>query len=126
MPTADVYRRFDAMGLGREQDLLDEPDWEQWTKLKSADLLPRLVNDLEQPALDISPQLSELRREHEKLLGRIVRMSGSGSSLFTLFDEEAEAKDASARLSRSLGGRALAVEVSPNFTDDLNTEFAVG
>ena len=27
MPTPDVYPRFDEMGLGRQQDVADEPDW---------------------------------------------------------------------------------------------------
>lgn len=126
MPTADVYRRFDAMGLGREQDLLEEPDWRNWTTLKSDELLPRLVNDLEPAAFEISPALGELRRRHEKMLGRIVRMSGSGSSLFTLFDEEAEAMDASKWLEKRLNERAPAVALSPNFEDDLNTKLAVG
>jgi 4-diphosphocytidyl-2C-methyl-D-erythritol kinase len=80
---------------------------------------------LEPAAFQISPQLGELRTRHESLLGRIVRMSGSGSSLFTLFDDEAEAGDASAWLEKSLQERAPAVELSPNFTDDLNTKCAV-
>jgi 4-diphosphocytidyl-2-C-methyl-D-erythritol kinase len=126
MPTAEVYRRFDEMGLGREHDLTDEPDWNHWLGLKSLDLLPRLINDLEAAAFAISPELGELRNRHERLLGRIVRMSGSGSSLFTLFDEEAEAKNASELLQTTFGERAPAVELSPNFRDDLNTEFAVG
>lgn len=125
MPTAEVYRRFDAMGLGREQDLFDEPDWKNWTMLKSEDLLSRLVNDLEPPAFDISPALGQLRSQHEAMLGRIVRMSGSGSSLFTLFDEETEAMDASKWLEKTLNERAPAVELSPNFEDDLNTKLGI-
>lgn len=123
MPTPDVYRRFDAMGLGREQDLTDEPDWETWTKLPSLELLPRLVNDLEPPAFAIAPQLAKLRERIERLVGRPVRMSGSGSSLFTLFDDEHEASDASARISRETGQRAPAVELSPSLRDDLNAAF---
>lgn len=125
MPTADVYRRFDAMGLGREQDLLEEPDWKNWSSLRGVDLLERLVNDLEPAAFAISPALAELQRQHEEMLGRIVRMSGSGSSLFTLYDEEAEARDASSWLEKTMGERAPAVELSPNFRDDLNTELAI-
>ncbi|HEY2589807.1 MAG TPA: 4-(cytidine 5'-diphospho)-2-C-methyl-D-erythritol kinase [Tepidisphaeraceae bacterium] len=126
MPTPDVYRTFDAMGLGREADLSDEPDWASWTKLSSLELLPRLVNDLERPAFAIAPQLGELRRRIERIAGRPVRMSGSGSSLFTLFDEEDAAKEASARIVRDAGKRAPAVELSPSLRDDLNTAFALG
>src|SRR6185312_12461157 len=122
----DVYRRFDQMGLGREQDVSDAPDWGRWAKLTSEQLLPRLVNDLEPPAFAIAPQLGELRRRIDRMVGRPVRMSGSGSSLFTLFDEEDAAKDASARIMRDTGGRAPAVELSPSLRDDLNTAFALG
>jgi 4-diphosphocytidyl-2C-methyl-D-erythritol kinase len=57
------------------------------------------------------------------MLGRAVRMSGSGSSLFTLFDDESAAKDAAAHIERDTRERALAVEVSPIFRDDLNEDF---
>ena len=124
MPTADVYRRFDAMGLGRDEDLTNVPDWRQWTQLGSEDLLPKLVNDLEPPAFDIAPELGELRSRLERLLKRPVRMSGSGSSLFTLFDSESQAADASARIERETREHAPAVEVSPFIGDDLNEEFA--
>jgi len=120
MPTADVYGRFDQMGLGRMQDLAAEPDWYEWAALGSEELLPRLVNDLEPAAWAIAPALGALRQRVERMLGRVVRMSGSGSSLFTLFDAEPEAKDASARIERDLQERAPAVEVAPIFKDDLN------
>jgi 4-diphosphocytidyl-2-C-methyl-D-erythritol kinase len=126
MPTPEVYREFDAMRLGREQDLLDEPDWESWTKLSSLELLPRLVNDLEAPAFAIAPSLGDLRSRIERIVARPVRMSGSGSSLFTLFDDGTEARDASARIMRDTGERAPAVELSPSLRDDLNTAFAIG
>jgi len=123
MPTAEVYRRFDQMKLGRASDVSDEPDWNQWTRLNSLELLPKLVNDLEAPAFAIAPQLGELRARVEELLGRPVRMSGSGSSLFTLFDTESEAKDASARIERDTNEIAPAVELSPAVRDDLNEGF---
>ena len=120
MPTAEVYRRFDAMGLGREQDVRDQVDWGAWTKLSSEELLPRLVNDLEAPAFAIAPQLGGLRQEIEQALGRTVRMSGSGSSLFTLYDQRVAAETAAAAVQNKCRQRALAVEVAPEFSDDLN------
>jgi 4-diphosphocytidyl-2-C-methyl-D-erythritol kinase len=120
MPTADVYRRFDAMGLGREQDLRDEPDWHAWAKLDSEDLLPKLVNDLEAPAFDLAPDLGALRSGLEQMLSRPVRMSGSGSSLFTLYDERADAEIAAEKIVNETRQRAIAVELAPDFRDDLN------
>jgi 4-diphosphocytidyl-2-C-methyl-D-erythritol kinase len=122
MPTPDVYRRFDQMNLGREEDVEKEPDWNTWTKLGSEELLPRLVNDLEPPAFDISPALGRLRARIEQSLGRPVRMSGSGSSLFTLFDRQSQAAQAAQKIARDVHERALAVEVSPIFEDDLSGE----
>ena len=53
MPTPAVYRQFDAMKLGRESDVNDEPDWSAWAALPSEKLLGKLVNDLEAPAFAI-------------------------------------------------------------------------
>ena len=122
MPTPDVYRRFDQLNLGREEDVNNEPDWESWTKLSSWELLPRLVNDLEPPAFDIAPTLGQLRSRIERLVGRPVRMSGSGSSLFTLFDQQSHAADAAEKIERDTNERALPVEVAPELNDDLQRE----
>jgi 4-diphosphocytidyl-2-C-methyl-D-erythritol kinase len=113
MPTPAVYRQFDAMGLGRTRDIDVEPDWAAWTSMSSAELLPALVNDLEAPAFAISPGLGELRAGCERTVGRVVRMSGSGSSLFTLYDAEPEARDAAMRIGTNHGVRAEAVELCP-------------
>lgn len=98
MPTADVYRQFDEMRLGSDLERCEHvlPD----PRLPAEDLLPRLINDLEAPAFAISPELRRLRAETEQRLGRPVRMTGSGSTLFTLYDELAEANAAAARLAR--------------------------
>jgi 4-diphosphocytidyl-2C-methyl-D-erythritol kinase len=121
MPTAAVYRRFDEMGLGFDADIANEPNWDEWSSLPAKDLLVRLVNDLEAPAFELRPDLAALRAEAESKLQRPVRMSGSGSSLFTLFDEDAhEAESAAAGISARLGVNAVAVEMTPAVPDDLN------
>jgi 4-diphosphocytidyl-2-C-methyl-D-erythritol kinase len=100
MPTPKVYAAFDAMKLGSDAALgaalgaaLDAPpDFAEWAKLPADELMPLLVNDLEAPAFSLEPKLAATRAALEKLWnGKIVRMSGSGSSLFTLCDAEAEA-----------------------------------
>jgi 4-diphosphocytidyl-2C-methyl-D-erythritol kinase len=82
--------------------------------LPARQILGRLVNDLEAPAFTISRELAGLRGELERRIGRVVRMSGSGSSLFTLFDwdEEREAEEA-AGMGRGLGAAASVVDVTP-------------
>jgi 4-diphosphocytidyl-2-C-methyl-D-erythritol kinase len=96
MPTPAVYKKFDEMNLGRSQSIETEPDWFAWTELSAEKLLPHLVNDLEPPAFALNPQLRQIRDDWERRLGRPVRMSGSGSTLFTLFDTHVEANAAAA------------------------------
>ncbi len=120
MPTGPVYRQFDEMELGRDDDVSREPDWGQWVTLGAAALLPRLANDLEPAAFAIAPPLGRLRDDAERLLARPVRMSGSGSSLFTLYDDKAAAGAAADVVAASLHVPAEAVEVAPIFADDLN------
>jgi 4-diphosphocytidyl-2-C-methyl-D-erythritol kinase len=120
LPTADVYRTFDEMGLGRVQDVEDEPAWEQWVSLNAEDLLDKLVNDLEAPAFSLRPELGKLRDRLEKLLGRAVRMSGSGSSLFTLYEQREQAIETAERITSREKMRAVAVELAPTVQDDLS------
>jgi 4-diphosphocytidyl-2-C-methyl-D-erythritol kinase len=116
LATRDVYARFDAMGLGHDPTLdpAAEPDWASWAALPARELMGRLVNDLEPPAFAIGPALAELRAELSGSIGRVVRMSGSGSSLFTLFDadEESAAREAAA-VATGKGMTAVVAEVTP-------------
>src|SRR5581483_9142330 len=117
MPTPRVYQVFDSLGLGKAQAGSDQPTWDQWTALGADELLPRLINDLEAPAFTISPQLGKLRADLEQALGRIVRMSGSGSTLFSLFDDEISARSAAEKIQQR-GTRAIAVELGTAVKDD--------
>lgn len=124
MPTPAVYRKFDELGLG-DDDVEREPvDPNQWCNASSLELLARLRNDLEQPAFAIDPKLGDLRKEIEQLLARTVRMSGSGSSLFTLFDQEQEARQAASVASSKFQIHAIPVELAPKIRDDLHEDLA--
>jgi 4-diphosphocytidyl-2C-methyl-D-erythritol kinase len=113
LSTAAVYRRFDEMRLGREQLLRDEPDWLSWSRLPVADLMPQLANSLEPAAFSLRADLGELRQALERLLGRVVRMSGSGSSLFTLSENADEARSLASEAADKMNVRAIAVAVAP-------------
>lgn len=65
-----------------------------WTALPcpSAFLLDRLFNDLEPAAFRVEPKLALLHAAIDGLQGRPVRMTGSGTALFTLFDDQKEAE----------------------------------
>jgi 4-diphosphocytidyl-2-C-methyl-D-erythritol kinase len=113
MPTPAVYKQFDRMRLGA--DLSAVPDISRipsWATLDAKHLLPELVNDLEAPAFAIEPKLGDLRSAVERTAGRVVRMSGSGSTLFTLADERAEAERLAETAASHLSVRAVAVELA--------------
>jgi len=116
LSTRDVYARFDEMGLGFDAALEQgaEPDWGAWARLPARELLARLVNDLEPAAFSMSGELADLRAELERRIGRVVRMSGSGSSLFTLFDENGGREaEVAAGVGERLGAAASVVELTP-------------
>lgn len=86
LSTAAVYRRFDDLGLGRDENLEEGPDPAALAGLGAREMLPRLRNDLEAAAFSLSDELSGMREAVERALRRPVRMSGSGSALYTLYD----------------------------------------
>ena len=98
MPTPAIYKKFDAMDLGNPDHINQSPDWHAWCQLDANDLLSKLVNDLEPPAFAHTPELGQLRQSIEQKIQRIVRMSGSGSTLFTLADNAVEATRIAARI----------------------------
>ena len=86
-PTPAVYRRLDELPPPEEDGW---PDFAASSALPAAELLPLLRNDLEPAAFDLRPELGKLRDAAEARLGRPVRMTGSGGTLFTLYDDAAE------------------------------------
>jgi 4-diphosphocytidyl-2-C-methyl-D-erythritol kinase len=113
MPTPAVYRQFDKTHSGRIADVDQEPNWQSWSQLPATDLLEKLVNDLEPPAFAIEPRLATVRQELEKNLDRPIRMSGSGSSLFSLYDTATDAEAAAEKLGHRRELRAVATELAP-------------
>jgi 4-diphosphocytidyl-2-C-methyl-D-erythritol kinase len=111
--TPAVYRKFDQMKLGSATSLRRPDDFDSWSSWPAERLLPALVNDLERPAFVLCPELVELRDELEKTLGRIIRMSGSGSTLFTLADEQPEAEKLAATIRGTYEVAAKAYSLAP-------------
>lgn len=122
--TPEVYRAFDRLNLGGQ---LQSPGdalayWRSVSHLASAELMNRLHNDLEPPAFDLVPALAAMHARLAKGLGRTVRMTGSGSVLFTLFDNREQAQSAA----RSVdawglpGVRTWAVELCPDLPNPLH------
>ena len=81
--TSDVYGRFSRSDVRRRE--FHKP-WQN-VGLDGLDLSRRLFNDLEPAAFAVEPRLARLHELLDGLGGRPVRMTGSGSSLFALFDD---------------------------------------
>ena len=122
-PTAQVYRRFDELagqGPGPADPLaagdpLAAPPRDLPAMLRTSPAAWRdsLRNDLAAPAFHVSP---DLQRTHEALVaavGRPVSVTGSGSALFILCDEPAEAAEVLRRLPGDLPGRTVCVRPNP-------------
>ncbi|WP_312821002.1 4-(cytidine 5'-diphospho)-2-C-methyl-D-erythritol kinase [Brevundimonas sp.] len=97
-PTGAVYRAYDA-GDTRQAD---RPETAMPSSAQAlADWLARQRNDLEQPALSITPDIAQPMQALAALDScRLVRMSGSGATVFGLFDDAASALDAAFALER--------------------------
>ena len=120
VPTRDVYAKFDELRLGDVGFGEAHPPWQEWADLSAGPLLSRLRNDLEPAAFALVPQLGRLRDALELSLARVIRMTGSGGTLFTLFDERREAEVAAQFVRTRHMLEALAVEVAPTVVDDLS------
>lgn len=92
-PTGEVYRAYDA-GLPAAADRPSPPpDWRAATVI---DWLKEQRNDLQPAAVARAPAIGEVLAVAASLPGvRLVRMSGSGATVFALFDTPAEAVSAS-------------------------------
>ncbi len=106
-PTGQVYRHFDT--LFPDGGDLTGPSPADLADLHAEAMLPHLVNHLQPAAFDLFPQLARLADSARERLGRPVLLSGSGSTLFTLFDEMGEAESAG----KLLGNHPAAKNVAP-------------
>ena len=99
LSTAEVYRHYvpDARrNFSKAESLV-----KRLGRSKPSEIYPYLENDLESSAFKINPELGVLRKSLETLLSVPVRLSGSGSAMFALFDTKEQAVQASLRVQSS-------------------------
>ena len=97
-PTGAVYRAYDDAPAGGA-DCPDAPA--DWSPAAVIDWLKGQRNDLEAPALRVTPGIGEALSAMNAALGcRLTRMSGSGATVFGLFEDAAAAKAAAVALQR--------------------------
>jgi len=96
-PTGAVYRAFDERATGAA-DRPSPPG--AWDAASVINWLAAQRNDLEAPAVRLAPAIGEALAATADLPGaRLTRMSGSGATVFALFDTAAAAGAAGAALS---------------------------
>ncbi|MDI1325869.1 MAG: 4-(cytidine 5'-diphospho)-2-C-methyl-D-erythritol kinase [Brevundimonas sp.] len=100
--TGAVYRRYDEGPAGTADRPAPPGDWGLSSVI---DWLSARRNDLETPAIALEPVIGQTLKEAARLPGvRLVRMSGSGATVFALFDTAEQAVEAARRLARSHPG----------------------
>jgi 4-diphosphocytidyl-2-C-methyl-D-erythritol kinase len=112
LSTAEVYRRADRMGLGRDRDELDQlrgrlrdAARSGSSPLEYADLL---ANDLQRAALELRPRGRDALAALEAVGAARALITGSGPTAFGLFADIAQADRAAAALPPRYAGAIVA------------------
>jgi 4-diphosphocytidyl-2-C-methyl-D-erythritol kinase len=97
-PTGVVYRAYDDAPAGGADCPVPTNDWSPAAVI---DWLKGQRNDLETPALRVTPGIGEALSAMQGAPGcSLTRMSGSGATVFGLFDDAAAAEGAALALQR--------------------------
>ncbi|MNI02733.1 4-diphosphocytidyl-2-C-methyl-D-erythritol kinase [compost metagenome] len=113
-PTGDVYRAYDAAPDGAADRPAPPADW---SAVAVTDWLSAQRNDLQAPALGLTPGIGEALQAMQGAPGcRLARMSGSGATVFGLFDDRAAAIEAVFALDRPGWWTRPAVLGAPDLT----------
>ncbi len=106
-PTPEVYRAVAAARAGARAPSAHSASWRHAIVERE-----HLFNDLEAAAMKVEPELVRWRDLFRDLELDDVRLSGSGSAFFALFDREPDARRALERVNEEAGRRALGLRAS--------------
>lgn len=110
--TADVYQALDLEAIQRHPDIDALAD-----SLQSGDIrrfLPHMGNVLEEVTQRLHPTIGGIKERLTELGALIAMMSGSGPTVFGIFDEEEKAKKAEEILRKERGGMQVFLTVPFN------------
>ena len=89
--TANVYKNIDfRLTLGQKENI--KSGLNMLLRGQEFDVRQSLHNDLEESACRLYPKIKKVKHEMAQLLGKKIYMTGSGSSLFTLFSNPKDAQ----------------------------------
>jgi len=114
----EAYAAYDALAAeGRPSRAGGPAVWESLVSAGQIDLPPskwrdQLVNDLAPAAMRLRPELAEMRRRLALSVGEPVHVTGSGSGLFVLLDDEAGAGRALDAVPDGMRGRCRIVTLN--------------
>lgn len=106
--TAEVYRAFDSLPAPAGEPLPPEVFAEPPSRWRA-----KLVNHLALAAERVAPALAALRKELQATLRIPVCLTGSGSAMFVLCDDETEAGVAAGTLAAATPARIVVVRRNP-------------
>jgi len=119
IPTADVYAAWTPSDGGNAAEGAEE----SLLRAKNAVEMARyLTNQLEPAVFRISPALCELAEQLSKVGCGEFRVSGSGSTLFGLFDETKEAERAATTIAERFSNVKTSVVAAPVGMNPLASE----
>ena len=99
-PTGAVYRAYDA-GAPKSADRSTLPA--DWSSARVMDWLAGRRNDLQAPAVSLEPEIGAALSAMAATGARLTRMSGSGATVFGLFDDAGGAALAATNLRSNHG-----------------------
>lgn len=97
-PTGAVYRAYDQGGV-RADDRPSPPV--SWDAVTVIDWLAQQRNDLEPPAIALEPEIESASLAVGRAGARLTRMSGSGATVFGLFEDAVSARAAAEVIRRA-------------------------
>jgi 4-diphosphocytidyl-2-C-methyl-D-erythritol kinase len=109
-PTGAVYQQFDRAGLAA--GAIPGPDLARVRALAATPPLPpgAPFNDLAEPACRVRPELAAVLARLCELLHRPVHVTGSGSTVFAIYEDGATAETAAGRIAVETGLAAVATQ----------------
>ena len=111
-PTGPVYSAFDKLDTPSVEPA-EQLDLEKIAQLPPSAFRGQLVNQLTPAAVAITPALGELLEQLQAAIDEPVHLTGSGSAMFVLCDDESEAAAIRAQIDSDMPLTSLIVSQNP-------------